>query len=337
MTDPTPPAAPPRIVVVGDVATDVLAVLPVPLAGGAALATGTDTWARIGLTAGGSAANTAAWLATTGLPVTLVAAVGGDGAGTERLAELAAAGVDCRVRRHAGVGTGAVIVLSDPGERTMLCDRGANRLLAADQVDGALTALPDAAHLHLSGYPLFDASSRPAARHALAAARAAGLAEVGPTAFLTWITGTDLLIANLDEATVLTNQATAPHQTAGAGPAAMAGGAGVAGVDFAGGAEGVARRLVEVAGVGVGVVVKLGADGAVWADRGRTVRADAHPVTAVDPTGAGDAFAAGLLAAWLTGAGPAAALDAGAALGARAVTTLGARPPADRADRPASA
>jgi sugar/nucleoside kinase (ribokinase family) len=46
----------------------------------------------------------------------------------------------------------------------------------------------------------------------------------------------------------------------------------------------------------------------------------------VDPTGAGDAFAAGLLAAWLTGAGPAEALAAGVAAGAVAVAKVGARP-----------
>jgi len=45
-----------------------------------------------------------------------------------------------------------------------------------------------------------------------------------------------------------------------------------------------------------------------------------------DPTGAGDAFAAGLLAAWCSGAEPQAALAAGAALGAAAVARIGARP-----------
>ncbi|MDQ6873846.1 MAG: PfkB family carbohydrate kinase, partial [Actinomycetota bacterium] len=47
----------------------------------------------------------------------------------------------------------------------------------------------------------------------------------------------------------------------------------------------------------------------------------------VDTTGAGDAFAAGLLAEWLThGATPDTALSAGVALAARAVTIAGGRP-----------
>jgi sugar/nucleoside kinase (ribokinase family) len=52
----------------------------------------------------------------------------------------------------------------------------------------------------------------------------------------------------------------------------------------------------------------------------------ARAAAVVDPTGAGDAFAAGLLAAWLGGAAPAEALEAGVAAGATAVTTVGARP-----------
>lgn len=302
------PSGPParRVVVVGDVATDVLAVVPAPLAGGG-LALGTDTAARIGLSAGGSAANTAAWLATTGTAVTLVAAVGTDDAGGARVAELTAAGVDCAVERVPGR-TGAVVVLCDPVERTMLCDRGANHLLSADHVTAAVRAA-DAGHLHLSAYPLFDEGSRPAALAALAAARAGGLTtsvdaasagplrEAGPAA-AGWLRGTGLLLANLDEARVLAGDP-------GADPVVAA------------------RRLTRLAAV---VVVKLGAAGAVRADARSVVRVDAVGVKAVDPTGAGDAFAAGLLAAHLSGATPDEALRAAAVLGARAVTTVGARP-----------
>ena len=78
------------------------------------------------------------------------------------------------------------------------------------------------------------------------------------------------------------------------------------------------------------VVVTAGPAGASWVDRDgvRTVRAAA--VDVVDTTGAGDAFDAGLLAAWLTGAGPEAALRAGCAAGAEAVSRRGARPPVRR-------
>jgi sugar/nucleoside kinase (ribokinase family) len=371
-------AVPGRVLVVGDIATDVVAVLPAPLAGGLAL--GTDTAVRIGLTPGGSAANTATWLAGTGTPVTLIAAVGADSAGDARLAELSAAGVRPAVARVAAP-TGAIVVLSDPQERTMLCDRGANQLLPVEHVTAAVRAAahpggsgpadgPDsaesiggpgntdliggpsntdlvgepgntdlvggsgstdlvgaagragpaggtrgvgvaggAAWLHLSAYPLFDPGSAPAALAALATAREAGLrvsvdaASAGPLAAAgsaahDWLRGIDLLFANLDEARVLVGD-----------PAADP-------VDAARSLTGLARS----------VVVKLGAAGAIRVDGDRLVRVDAVPVEVVDPTGAGDAFAAGLLAAELTGADPVTALRAGAALGARAVSQLGARP-----------
>jgi sugar/nucleoside kinase (ribokinase family) len=79
--------------------------------------------------------------------------------------------------------------------------------------------------------------------------------------------------------------------------------------------------------LGAVVVVKLGAAGAVWADPDGTVTtAPAVASTVVDPTGAGDAFAAGLLATWLAGGDPQACLAAAAAAGGRAVVAVGARP-----------
>jgi ribokinase len=70
------------------------------------------------------------------------------------------------------------------------------------------------------------------------------------------------------------------------------------------------------------MVVKLGAGGARWGD----VHVPAAPVTVVDTTGAGDAFAAGFLTARLNGAGRREALEAGCRLAARAAAQVGARP-----------
>src|SRR6185312_2601192 len=138
------------------------------------LAVGSDTAAEIMITGGGSAANTAAWLAALGVPVTLVAVVGDDRAGTDRLEELRAAGVRCAVRRAPGASTGAIVVLSAGDDRTMITDRGANGLLTAADI---VPALAGARHVHLSGYTLLDPSTRQAGRAALARA-----AEQGATA-----------------------------------------------------------------------------------------------------------------------------------------------------------
>ncbi|MGX6602549.1 carbohydrate kinase family protein [Micromonosporaceae bacterium Da 78-11] len=290
------------MIVVGDLVTDVLVVH------GGPIEAGTDTAAAITVGGGGQAANTAAWLAHSGRTVTLISAVGDDPAGRERIAELTAAGVRCAVRAHAGAVTGSVVVLAGPDDRTMITDRGACLLLDPADVTAAISAA-GATHLHLSGYPLLHDGSRPAGLAALAAAAEQGLTtsvdaasagplrSVGAAAFLSWVRGTDLLLCNADEADVL----------AGTGSAA----------------EQAERLTAHVRNA----VVKRGAAGATWVARDGLMRSVAPArVPMKDPTGAGDAFAAGLLAAWCAGAEPAAALRAGARLGAAAVARIGARP-----------
>ena len=291
------------IVVVGDLVTDVLVAHHGPIE------PGSDTDAAITVGGGGQAANTAAWLAHSGRPVTLIAAVGDDPAGRERVAELTASGVRCAVRAHAGAVTGSIVVLAGPEERTMITDRGAALLLDPADARAAIVS-SGAGHLHLSGYPLLHEGSRAAGLEALAVARehglttsvdaasAAPLRSVGAEQFLTFVRGCDLLLCNADEADVL----------AGPGPAAAQ-----------------ASRLASHVR---NVVVKQGAEGAVWASEDRVV-ATVSPerVPMKDPTGAGDAFAAGLVAAWCADESPEAALRAGAALGAKAVSLIGARPP----------
>jgi sugar/nucleoside kinase (ribokinase family) len=280
------------VVVVGDLAVDVLATAataPVP---------GADVPARIVTAAGGAGANTAAWLAAAGVDVTLVARVGADAAGRAAVAELVDAGVRPVVAVDPEAPTATVVVLVGPGgERTMLSDRGAAaRLAVAD-----LPPLDGIDHLHLSGYVL-GSGSRDAGLAALAAARGAGAStSVDPQAtgssdgLLGRLGGVDLLLPNAAELAALTGS---PE-------------------------PGSATALLNVAHA---VVVTTGDAGASWVDRDgvRTVRAAAADV--VDTTGAGDAFNAGLLAAWLAGAGAEAALRAGCAAGAAAVSRRGARP-----------
>ena len=285
-----------RVVVVGDVMNDVVATLTGPVAHAS------DTPAAIVQRGGGAGANVAAWLARMDSDVTLIGRVGDDVAGRAAAEGLRAEGVDVRLAVDSERATGTCIVLVEPGgERTMLPDAGANAALEA-------AALPDGAvHLHVAGYALLHPGSRPAARAMLAAALAAGLSvsvdpssaapllRAGPGTFLTWIAGAGLLLPNRDEATALSGRAD-PEEAA--------------------------RALAAHAGE---VVVKLGAEGALWTDGGEPVRVPVLPVAGADTTGAGDAFAAGLIAARLDGAGPADALRAGCALAAEAVARAGGR------------
>jgi ribokinase len=292
------------VVVVGDVMVDVVAAAAAPLAHAS------DTDARVRWTGGGAAANVAAWLADCGVPVALVARAGADVAGRGAVAELRDAGVDVRVAVDDARATGTcVVVIAAGGERTMLPDRGANLALAPDDVPAELFA--PGAHLHLSGYVLLHDGPRAAGLAALDHAREAGmtisidpasaapLLACGVQRVLGWIAGADLLLPNADEARALTGEDEP---------------------------EAAARALVARAGARE-VVVTLGAGGALWTDGRDVVRAAAPEVaTVVDTTGAGDAFAAGWLAARRDGADPQAALAAACALGARAVGRAGARP-----------
>lgn len=291
-----------RIIVLGDVMTDFVASIP------HAPSAGSDTAARIRSHGGGSAANTAAWLADLRAPVTLVARVGADALGDAATAELHGAGVDMRVARDPAEATGICLVLVTPdGERTMVPDPGANAHLSAADVPADLLA--PGSHLHVSGYALFRENSRAAARHAMTLARTAGatlsvdassrvpLEDVGAARFLAWARPADVLFANADEAHVLTG-ARQP--------------------------EAAARTLADAFGL---AVVKAGADGAVVAAAdGDTWRVAAHAVEARDTTGAGDAFAAGFLAAWWAGGTVPNALASATHTAARAVARSGGRP-----------
>ncbi len=297
-------SSPGPIVVVGDVMVDVVA------AATESLAHASDTDARVRWTGGGAAANVAAWLASERVPVALVARAGADVAGRGAVAELRDAGVDVHVAVDDDRATGTcVVVIGVDGERTMLPDRGANLALAPDDLPAQLFAA--GGHLHLSGYVLLHDGPRAAGLAALDHAREAGmtisidpasaapLVACGVERVLGWIGGVDLLLPNLDEARVLTGEEEP---------------------------EAAARALVGRASVRE-VVVTLGADGALWTD-GREVIRSAAPALdrVVDTTGAGDAFAAGWLAARRAGADPRTALTAACAMGARAVSRTGARP-----------
>lgn len=71
------------------------------------------------------------------------------------------------------------------------------------------------------------------------------------------------------------------------------------------------------------VVIKLGAGGCLARLHGQTFEVPAHPVTAIDTVGAGDAFVAGYLSELVSGREPAARLDTAVAAGAFAVTVPG--------------
>jgi sugar/nucleoside kinase (ribokinase family) len=70
-------------------------------------------------------------------------------------------------------------------------------------------------------------------------------------------------------------------------------------------------------------IVKLGPAGAMWLAPDRDILVPAPRVKAIDTTGAGDAFNAGFLVAWMTGKNPKGCLAAGNKLGAASTKVAG--------------
>src|SRR5207237_4801209 len=97
-----------RVVCVGDLMVDVLAVLPGPLA------RGSDTPAEVRLLGGGAAANVAAWAVVAGASAVFVGRTGTDALGRDAVAQLAAAGVDARSTPDPHRPTGPCTVLLHP-------------------------------------------------------------------------------------------------------------------------------------------------------------------------------------------------------------------------------
>jgi sugar/nucleoside kinase (ribokinase family) len=287
-----------KVIVVGDAGLDMVAQHDAPIVYGG------DTRAKVGFASGGAGANTALWMRSTGVDTTLIARIGDDPGGRLIRAELEGAGVRCAFTVDTEASTFVVVVLVDAeGQRTMLADRGANARFVPEDVHAS--ELVGARHLHLSGYVLLDPSSRPAGLAALAAAKEAGLSTsvdpqaathiTDPAAFLDDVRGVDLLMPNTDELKALTGSAN-PES---------------------------AKELLGTVGA---VAVTAGLDGASWVDAGGVTSVPAVPARCVDSTGAGDAFDAGVLAAWLAGESTVEVLRAGVRMGAAAVGKIGAQP-----------
>lgn len=253
----------------------------------------TDNPAVITRSRGGSAANVAARAAALA-PTRFVGRVGDDQIGSWLTAELAAKGVEVRVQRAGR--TGAVVIVVDPldGERTMYPDRGAAAELAVIDHDWLMgTTL-----MHVPAYGLVTEPAASSILDAIDDVRKRGaqlsidvsavtvVEQYGNARFAELLDLLDpqIVFANTEEAAVL---------------------------DLAG-------RRPSPGGV---FVVKDGPRPAlVVFDNGTRRTVDAQPVAHVrDTTGAGDAFAAGFLTAWMAGADP---IDACRAAHGSAATVL---------------
>lgn len=258
---------------------------------------------------GGSAANSMAALARLGLRLAFVGQVGDDRLGRLFAADMAASGIDFPLPPIATPTGRCLIIISPDGHRTMNTAIGASEYLPATAFDPGIAA--DAAILYVEGYMFRTPEPRAASQAALEAARAAGrraaftlssefCVREHHDAFVALIEAglIDILFANEGELAELSGRA-----------------------DFEAGVAWAAPRVPLL-------IATRGAEGAIAVEHGRRYETAAEASGAiVDTTGAGDLFAAGVLAGLARGRDLPTALRMGSIAAGRIITETGPRLP----------
>ena len=296
----------PKIAVVGSYATGLtMRVERLPSRGETLLGTGY----RVDF--GGKGSNQAVSCARLGARVSFVAKIGSDSFGEAALKLYRDEGVDVtHVRRTADAptGVGFIVVEAASGNNCIVIDPGANDLLTAADVSDCSAAF-DSCGVVLTQLEIPVAAAEAAMVHG----RARGVITIlnpAPVRPLpsSVLQAVDILTPNSVEAKVL----------AGHAP------------DAAIGPEQVARELIR-SGVKQ-VVMTLGEDGALIVTESSATRVPAIKVRAVDTTGAGDAFNAGLAMALACGETLEGAVRFAVVTGGLAVTKEGVIPSLPRRD-----
>jgi sugar/nucleoside kinase (ribokinase family) len=254
---------------------------------------------------GGCAANAAFALARLGVRAAVVAQVGDDHFGAFVEDELRAAGLDVTgIGRAAGLGTSKTVIIPVTGEdRRFIHTFGANAALCAADLAPALARAPEV--LYIGGFLVLPGLRQDELAAQLRLAREAGtrvvfdvVAPAGRALSLDDVAGVlpevDYFVPNDDEAAALTGERDPRRQ---------------------------AERLLEL-GAGT-VVVTLGERGLIAASRTETIELPAPQVDFVESSGAGDAFAAGLVYGLLQSWPLRRSLEFASVIGASACTRLG--------------
>ena len=261
------------------------------------------------LSVGGAESNVAIALARLGLPASWVSAVGDDEPGQLVLSRVRAEGVDTSaVRRVPGRPTGLYLREQVAGATRVYYYRAGSAASTLAPGAFAPALLDGAAYLHLTGItPALSPECAEFATWAASVAREAGVrvsfdvnyraklwdADAARAATEALLPHVDLLFVGDEEAAALWGESDDAllDRLAAAGP----------------------RE----------VVLKQGARGCTAVVDGVRLQAPGFAVRQVDPIGAGDAFAAGYLAATLWDADPAERLRVANAMGALCVQGLG--------------
>lgn len=284
------------VIAIGDVSTDLImsgfAAWPRP---------GEEAFANsLGREIGGGAAITACGLARLGVRTALLAIVGG-GDDKWLVEKLNTHGVDTGgVRRHLDEPGGLTVSVSTPHDRSFFTYAGANRALSDLLSDITFRReIVRARHVHLACAP--EAELLLDLTHALHAEGTRVSLDTGWHE--SWLTNEgnlkalaaiDLLMPNENEAQAMTGATSA---------------------------EAMLRIFAEMNLRSV--ALKLGAGGAALLWSGKVYKCEAHPVGAIDTTGAGDCFNAGFIYGWLQEQAPEDCLRLACICGALSTRSLG--------------
>jgi sugar/nucleoside kinase (ribokinase family) len=257
---------------------------------------------------GGSAANTAACLASLGAAVEFVGKVADDPLGRVFTHDIRSSGVRFDTApAAAGPGTGrSLVMVTSDAEKTMCTSLGAALMLRPADVDAS--SLTGAKVVYVEGYLCGTTETDPAVERAVTLAHRSGTLVAFSGSDPAWVAlkrkeldglldRVDILFANEQEARML------------------------AGVGSAGEAASLLQERCAT------VAVTLGAAGSIIATAAGTLSVPAAEGTGVvDTTGAGDSFAAGFLFGVVRDLGPERSARLGAVCASEIVSHLGARP-----------
>ncbi|MCA9093262.1 MAG: adenosine kinase [Planctomycetaceae bacterium] len=231
--------------------------------------------ASISRCAGGSAANTIIGVADFGGKGAFAGKVSSDPLGDFFLEDMQNLGVKMEVQPAAGQTGTCVVLITEDAQRTMLTHLGVSSTLGPDDIQES--EIVKSKYVYIEGYLFTGDSTRAAALRTIELAKKHGV-KVAFTAsdpflinlfrdqFWELIKGpVDLLFCNLDEARSLT------------------------------GLEDAIDCAHEIHKHSENVALTMSGDGSIIMHEGEAIPVQAAPVKAIDTTGAGDMYAAGLL------------------------------------------
>ena len=231
------------------------------------------------MTLGSASAITAVGLSRLGVPVRFVGKIGQDSWGDQCLEEMRAAGVDTSlVSRTQELQTGITVSVSSSADRALVTFPGAIAELRAEEIPD--DAWKDVGHLHISSYYL-QRCLQPAIPDLFRQARERDMTtslDPGGDPAGQWQSGVREAIALVD--------LFFPNEVE---------------LEGIGADSSSVKNLTELQALAerVNVIAKLGPRGCLTVTKEGVKSVPAPTVTVVDPTGAGDSFNAGFLAAWL--------------------------------------